>query len=198
MSFLHGYHPVQTHSPLFQFSPYADRQSFEKLLGSRKSYKLLHIMTKSILAPRNSTRSATRSRDMKCPANLLRHDTLTILIGWTQSAREDTARVVSNLFCPWSAWRSKPRKCSDAGCTNAFVRYQHATAFALRAGPSVGVAPGECIRRSLGDYTLIHHASSRIDQMLKLKMPHELAEDAPFRGRMQAEKHLGADISLPK
>ena len=83
---------------------------------------------------------------------------------------------------------------SNAGCTYASLRYQHAMAVALCAGQYVGVAPGEYIHLTLGQDGIDQQASTRIDSMLKQKLPRETGDDAPFRRRMKLGKQLGADI----
>ena len=116
-----------------------------QLLGGMKAYGLVHVMTNTILNRNNWTHSTSWSRDVKRLPKPLRHDTLTVFVGWTHGAGEDTARVVASFFGCWTNWHAKPHMWSDARCSYTSVRYQHATAVALAAGQYVGVAPGEYI-----------------------------------------------------
>ena len=120
------------------FAPDTDRCFLAQLLGGMKAYELVHVMTNAILNRNNWTQSTSRSRDVKRPSKPLRHDTLTVFVGWTQGAGEDTARVVASFFGWWTNWHAEPHMWSDAGCSYASVRYQHATALALAAGQYVG------------------------------------------------------------
>ena len=83
---------------MVQFHPDADRRLIAQLLKGMKSYELVHVMTNVVLNRNNWTQSASRSRDIKQPPKPLRNDTLTIFVGWTQGAGEDTAKAVASFF----------------------------------------------------------------------------------------------------
>ena len=53
---------------------------------------------------------------------------------------EDTALVVASFFGCRTIWHAELHMWSDARCSYAEVRYQHATA--VGTGQYVGVAPG--------------------------------------------------------
>ena len=78
-----------TYRLLVQFSPDADRCS--ATARGMKANELVRVMTNTILN-RNRTRSTTRS------PKPLRHDTLTVFMGWTHGARKDIAQSVESLF----------------------------------------------------------------------------------------------------
>ena len=159
-----------------------------------KSYELVHVMTNVILNRNNWTQPTSRSRDIKRPPKPTRSDAMTVFVGWTQGAGDDTPKVVASFFGCWSSWKPEPNMWSDAGCTYASLQYQHATSVALNAGQYIGVAPGEYVHITLGDDNTDTQVTERIDQMLSHKMPHETGDDAAFRRRMKAGKQLGADM----
>ena len=159
-----------------------------------KSYELVYVMTNVILNRNNWTQSTSRSRDNKRPPKPTRSDATTVIVGWTQGAGDDTAKVVASFFGCRSSWKPEPNMWSDAGCTYASLQYQHATAVALSAGQYIGVAPGECVHITLGDDNTDTLVTERIDQMLSHKMPQETGDNAALRRRMKAGKQLGADM----
>ena len=159
-----------------------------------KSYELVHVMTHVILNRNNWTQSTSRSRDIKRPPKPTRSDATTVFVGWTQGARDDTAKVVASFFGCWSSWKPEPNMWSDAGCTYAPLQYQYATTVALSAGQYIGVAPGEYVHITLGDDNMDTQVTERIDQMLSHKMPQETGDDAAFWRRMKAGKPPGADM----
>ena len=162
-SFLKGFRPVDSYRLLVQFHPDPDRRLIAQLLKGMKSYELVHVMTNVILNRNNWTQFTSRSRDIKRPPKPTRHDTTTVFVGWTQGARDDTAKVVASFFGCWTSWKPEPNMWSDAGCTYASLQYPHATAVALSAGQYIGVAPGEYVHITLGDDNTDTHATERID-----------------------------------
>ena len=193
-SFLKGFRPVDSYRLLIQFHPDAHRRLIAQLMKDMKSYELGHVMTNVILNRNNWTQSTSRSRDIKRPPKPTRSDATTVLVGWTQGAGDDTAKVVASFFGCWSNWKPEPNMWSDAGCTCASLQYQHATAVALSAGQYIGVAPGEYVHTTLGDDNTDTQVTVPIDQMLSHKMPHETGDDAAFRRRVKAGTQRGADM----
>ena len=155
-------------------------------------------MMHTILNRNNCTHSASRTTDVKRPPKPLRHDTVTVLVGFTEGVGEDAARVVASFFGSWTNGHAELHMWSNADCSYASVRYQHATAVALAADQYVGVALAGYIHMTLGADAVDQQASDRIDQVLWQKIPWVSGDDAPFRWRMGAGKQLGADIMTAK
>ena len=118
-SFVEGFRPVDSYRLLIQFHADADGRLIAQLLKAKKSYETVHVMMNIILTRNNSTRSANRPRDVKRPPKPTRNNATTVFVGWTRSARDDTAKVVVSFFGCRSRWKAEPNMWSDGGCPYA-------------------------------------------------------------------------------